>query len=363
MAVVNIFHRQLHRRTHRFRGITHVVVRFILRLQAVDNLYRLFDRRLGDINFLEATRQSTVFLKDVAELLIGGRAHHADLAAGEQRFDQVCGINLSTRRGTRPDNGVDLVDKQNAVAVLFELLQQRLETFLKVTAVLGAGQQRANIQRVDGAVGHHFRHIALHNTPGKAFGNRRFTDARLTHQQRVVFAATAQHLDSSLKLPFATDQRVNAADTSKLIEIGGEVFHTFLPACLLFVICLAAGIGSLIRFIFPRAVGDKVHHVETAHLMLTQQIGSLRLLFAKDGDQYVRAGHFAAAGGLNVEYRALQYTLEAERRLRIALLFADGQHRCGLFDEGFEFLTQRHQIDRARFKRLASRWVAEQSQQ
>jgi ATP-dependent Clp protease ATP-binding subunit ClpA len=31
------------------------------------------------------------------------------------------------------------------------------------------GQQRTNIKRVDGAVSHDFRHIALHNTPGKAW--------------------------------------------------------------------------------------------------------------------------------------------------------------------------------------------------
>ncbi|VEA36829.1 Uncharacterised protein [Salmonella enterica subsp. enterica] len=43
-------------RTHRFRGITHVVVRFVLRFQAVDNLHRLFYRRLGNINFLETAR-------------------------------------------------------------------------------------------------------------------------------------------------------------------------------------------------------------------------------------------------------------------------------------------------------------------
>ncbi|CNT59999.1 Protein of uncharacterised function (DUF3170) [Salmonella enterica subsp. enterica serovar Bovismorbificans] len=56
MAVIDIFYRQLDRRTHRFRGITHVVVRFVLRFQAVDNLHRLFHRRLGNINFLETAR-------------------------------------------------------------------------------------------------------------------------------------------------------------------------------------------------------------------------------------------------------------------------------------------------------------------
>ena len=37
MTIVNVFHRQLYRCTHRFCGITHVVVRFILRFQAIDD--------------------------------------------------------------------------------------------------------------------------------------------------------------------------------------------------------------------------------------------------------------------------------------------------------------------------------------
>ena len=56
MTIVDVFHRQLDRRSHRFSGITHIVVRFILRFQAVDDLHRLFDRRLGHVDFLETTR-------------------------------------------------------------------------------------------------------------------------------------------------------------------------------------------------------------------------------------------------------------------------------------------------------------------
>ena len=121
MTIVDVFHRQLHRRTHRFRGVTHVVVRFILRLQAVDDLHRFLNGRFGHVDFLEASRQRAIFLKDVAELLVGGGANHADLAAGEQRFDQVSRIHLAT--GGRPcaDDGVDFIDKQDAVGVLLQL--------------------------------------------------------------------------------------------------------------------------------------------------------------------------------------------------------------------------------------------------
>ena len=43
-----------------------------------------------------------------------------------------------------------------------------------------------------------FRHVTLHNSPSQALGNRGFTHTSLTHQERVVFAAAAQHLDNPL---------------------------------------------------------------------------------------------------------------------------------------------------------------------
>ena len=138
MTIVNVFHRQLYRCTHRFCGITHVVVRFILRFQAIDDLNSFFDRRFSNINFLEATRQSTVFLENVAELLIGCRTNYANFTAGEQRFDQVSRIDLATRGCTRTDNGVDLINKQDAVSVLLQLLEQRFKTFFKVAAIFCA---------------------------------------------------------------------------------------------------------------------------------------------------------------------------------------------------------------------------------
>ncbi len=63
MTIVNVFHRQFNRRTHRFGGITHIMVRFVLRLQAVDNLDRLFHRRFGNIDLLETAGQRTIFSK------------------------------------------------------------------------------------------------------------------------------------------------------------------------------------------------------------------------------------------------------------------------------------------------------------
>ncbi|MOA26001.1 hypothetical protein D3C78_1467640 [compost metagenome] len=73
--------------------------------------------------------------------------------------------------------------------------------------------------------------------------------------------------------------------------------------------------------------------------MFAQQVSRLRLLLAENRYQYVGAADFAAAGRLHMEYRTLQYALEAERRLSVALFFAGGQRRRGLFNKGFQLLA------------------------
>lgn len=62
---------------------------------------------------------SAILFEGVAELLVGGRANHPDLAA--RRFDRVGGIHLPAGSRTGADDGVNFIDEQDAVLILFQL--------------------------------------------------------------------------------------------------------------------------------------------------------------------------------------------------------------------------------------------------
>ena len=98
--------------------------------------------------------------------------------------------------------------------------------------------------------------------------------------------------------------------------------------------------------------------------MLNQELElSLNMAFARAREhrhEFMTVEHLLLALLSNPSARE---ALEAERRLRVALLFADGQHRCGLFDEGFELLAQCDQIHGARFQRFTGGWIAKQCKQ
>ena len=95
--------------------------------------------------------------------------------------------------------------------MLLQRLEHALEPLLELAAELGAGEQRAHVERVDRRALEHLRHLALVDAQRQALGDRRLADARLADVERVVLAAPAEHLDGALELALAADQRIDAA--------------------------------------------------------------------------------------------------------------------------------------------------------
>ena len=116
-------------------------------------LYRRFDH----VDFLEAARQGVVFLEYAAVFVIGGGADALQAARTKRGFEQVGRIQRAARCGAGADQGVDLVDEQDCIAVIQQLLQHRLQALLEVAAVLGAREQCAHVERVNLAARQHFR--------------------------------------------------------------------------------------------------------------------------------------------------------------------------------------------------------------
>ena len=75
-----------------------------------------------------------------------------ELAAGEHRLEQVGGVHRALGRA-RPDDRVELVDEEDDLALgVLDLLQDGLEALLELAAELGAGDERAEVERDDALV-------------------------------------------------------------------------------------------------------------------------------------------------------------------------------------------------------------------
>ena len=141
LAVGHVAGRQLHRRFDGVIGVADLVELLVVGLEALQDLDGIRDRRLVDVDLLEAADQRAVLLEMLAIFLVGGRADAAQRAVGERRLQQVRGIHGAAGRGARADHRVDFVDEHDGAGPRLDFLHHRLEALLEVAAIARAGQQ------------------------------------------------------------------------------------------------------------------------------------------------------------------------------------------------------------------------------
>ena len=220
---------------------------------------------------------------------------------------------------------MDLVDEEDRIRVVDQLLQHRLQPLLEIAAVLGSREQRAHVEHVYLAARQNLRNLALDDTAREPFGDGCLAHARLAHKEGIVLAPPAQRLDDAFDLALAADQRIDLAHQ----RLGVEVERIRLERAaglLLLARGLLFGFAAALRLLGGRCLGDAVrdvvHHIETRHALLVQEIHGMRVLLAEDRDQHVGAGYFLLARGLDVQDRPLDDALETERGLGIDFLGA-----------------------------------------
>ena len=90
-----------------------------------------------------------------------------------------------------PDEGVELVDEQDDVAAGADLLEHLLEALLEVAAVAGAGDERAEVERVELLARERLGHVVGDDRLGQALDDGGLADAGLADEHRVVLGAAA----------------------------------------------------------------------------------------------------------------------------------------------------------------------------
>ncbi len=140
---------------------SHAVVCLVALLQPTQDRDRLLDVGLVDQDGLEPALERGVLLDVLAVLVERGRADAAELAPRQRWLEQVAGAH-GALRGARTDDGVQLIDEHDDLAVARgDFLQDALEAFLELAPVLRAREQLPDIERHDPLVAHPVRAVAL----------------------------------------------------------------------------------------------------------------------------------------------------------------------------------------------------------
>ena len=122
-----------------------------------------------------------------------------------------------------PDERVDLVDEDDDVAARADLLGDLLEALLEVTAVAGAGDERAEVERVDLLVLQRLGHVVLDDRLRETLDDGGLADAGLADQDGVVLGAAREDLHDPLDLLLAPDHRVELVLARSLREVAAEL--------------------------------------------------------------------------------------------------------------------------------------------
>jgi len=124
-----------------------------------------------------------------------------------------------------------------APAGLGDFFQHRFETIFELAAKLGAGDERAQIERNQAFLFESLRHIAVDDAQSQAFDDGGFADAGFADQYRVVFRAPRQDLNHPANFVVAADHRIELALARQIGQIAAVLFQGL-------VLLLGIGIGD-----------------------------------------------------------------------------------------------------------------------
>ena len=204
--------------------VTHMVVLLVARLERGQDLDRVLDARLLDIDCLEATLKGRILGEVLAELLGRGGADDLEGTACENGLEHGARIDRTlSRAGT--DDGVHLVDKQDNVVGFGRLLDHVLETLLELAAILGARNKTRQVECPDILVHEVLGHVAGGNLLSQALDDGCLAHAGITQDKRVVLGAARKDLHHALDFLFATDHGIELAVARLLCEVGGELLE------------------------------------------------------------------------------------------------------------------------------------------
>ncbi len=291
-------------------GDLDAMVLLITLAQSLEDLDGVGDRRLVDLDLLEAPLERRVALQVLPVLVHRRRADRLDLAAGERRLQDRGGID-GALGSAGADEVVQLVDEQDDVAALGDLLHHLLQPLLELAAVLRAGDQCGQVERVDLLVLQELGDLALGDARGEPLDDGGLADPRLADEHRVVLGAPGEDLHDPLDLGLAPDHGVELGLGGKLGQVAAELVEQLRG---LLPLAARAGASAL-----TAAAGagqhpdDLVADLLRVGVEVEQDAGGDALVLADQAQQDVLGADVVVAQGQSLAKGQLEDLLRARR--------------------------------------------------
>ena len=149
-------------------------------LDVLQDLQRLLIRGRLHQHLLESALQGTVLLDGVTILVERSGTDTLDRTPCQRRFHDVRSIHR-TRRGTRSDDCVNLVDKHDHIRIGLQFLHQGFQAFLKLAAILRTSHHTRHVEGIDTLAEKHRTRMVGVDQLCQSFHDGTLSHTRLTY--------------------------------------------------------------------------------------------------------------------------------------------------------------------------------------
>src|SRR5690606_14067948 len=215
------------------------------------------------------------------------------------------------------DEGVNLVDEGDDVAPRADLLRDLLEALLEVSAVAAAGDERAEVERVELLVLEGLGHVAAHDRLGEALDDGGLADAGLTDQHGVILRAAGEDLHDPLHLLLAPDDGIELAVARRLREVATELVEN-LAAGLSALLLVRADLHLLLALVAGEQLDDLLANPVEVGAELHENLGGNALALADEAEQNVLGSDVVVAELQRLAQSQLEHLLGARREGDVA---------------------------------------------
>ena len=191
------------------------------------------------------------------------------------------------------------VNKQHTVFLAFQGTDHILELFLKLATILAASQQAAHLQAPDFVPFQKLRNCIVGYSLSQSIHDSSFTHARISHHQHIGLESTCQHSDHFFNFCVASNHWFQSIFFGQLCETGTVFFQNFISL----LISHAVSCGMIVIG-FP-----KLDKLCLAHTILEQEVVSMTVGFAHDGQVHVCCGNGSTTCKQDLCQRTIKHTL------------------------------------------------------
>ena len=211
--------REFHGLHHRFVEHRHLVMLFERLDHAAEHPAGHLVGRLLHLHHLKPPGQGRVLLEILFIFGPGCGGDRPQLAAGERRLQHIGRIPLPSL-ATGANQRVGLVDEEDdRRRRLLHLVDHTLEPVFKLALHARARLQQAQVERAERDILQRLRHIAIGDPLGESFHDRRFANAGLAGEDRVVLPPAGEDIDDLPHFSLAAEHRIDFAR----LRAAGEV--------------------------------------------------------------------------------------------------------------------------------------------